>query len=346
VINFSIIVPVYNRPDEVDELLDSLSKQSDRDFEVVIVEDGSSVRCEEVCKKYVALLPALKYFYKENSGRSETRNYGMERATGNYFIIFDSDCVIPPYYIETVRKNLAADYYDCYGAPDNADASFSDTQKAINYAMTSFFTTGGIRGGRISQNFTPRSFNMGFSRKVYETVGGFKNMIAEDIELSYRIKSAGFKTALYQDAFVYHKRRVSFKKMFSQVCTFGKGRVMLRSIDKSLLKSVHLLPSVFVVGNLLLLLAAAGFAIAACFVAGCGVTSACSYIAVALYCLAPIVLYALMIFTDAAIRNKSIKIGAMSIIASYIQLTGYGLGMIGEFLTESTSKKSQEELYR
>jgi glycosyltransferase involved in cell wall biosynthesis len=356
---FSIVIPVYNRPDEVAELLASLASQtalrgeedcngeSGSGFEVIIVDDGSTLKCEDVCNEYVGVLN-IRYFFKPNSGRSETRNYGIERATGNYFIIFDSDCIIPSQYIKTVRTCLETDYFDCYGGPDNADVSFSDIQKAINYAMTSFFTTGGIRGGKAAEKtdggkntrnadkFSPRSFNMGFSREVYEKVGGFKNMIAEDIELSYRIKQAGFRTTLYKNAFVYHKRRVSFGKMFRQVRTFGKGRVMLRGIDRSLLKIVHLLPMAFVLGHLLLFGLAVGFAV-------------CSFDS--FYCswwlpLLPIVFYILLIFTDAAIRNKSVKIGLMSVVASYIQLFGYGIGMLEEFFTRSTSKRKQEELYK
>jgi glycosyltransferase involved in cell wall biosynthesis len=349
-ISFSIIVPVYNRPDEVRELLQSLaaqtvlhgggcssSKGSDGDdsnscggFEVLIIEDGSTVSCEDICKEYYNKLN-LKYFAKPNTGRSNTRNYGMEHASGNYFIFFDSDCVIPPQYIETVRYSLETDYSDCYGAPDNADNSFSDTQKAINYAMTSFFTTGGIRGGK-ANGFTPRSFNMGFSRKVYETVGGFKNMIAEDIELSFRIKKAGFRTVLCKNAFVYHKRRVSLKKMFRQVRTFGKGRVMLRSIDKGLLKMVHLLPLCFVIAHILLLLAATVFGMVAPLYSLCFI--------------APVVLYALLLFVDATIRNKSIKTGAMAVAASYVQLMGYGIGTAEEFFFKSALERKQEELYR
>ncbi|MDR0732771.1 MAG: glycosyltransferase [Dysgonamonadaceae bacterium] len=340
---FSVIVPVYNRPDEVDELLASLAVQTvlrgsncgkSGGFEVVIVDDGSTLKCENICNEYAKILN-IRYFFKPNSGRSETRNYGIERATGDYFIIFDSDCVIPPTYIDAVRACLKADYSDCYGGPDNADASFSNTQKAINYAMTSFFTTGGIRGGKANK-FSPRSFNMGFSRKVYEKIGGFNNMIAEDIELSYRIKQAGFRTTLYKNAFVYHKRRASFSKMFKQVRTFGKGRVMLRRIDHSLLKIIHLLPMAFVLGHLLLLGLAAGFAVFGS-AAICGVWR---------LPLLPVALYILLLFTDAAVRNKSVKIGLMAVVASYIQLFGYGIGMLGEFFTGNASTKKQEELYR
>lgn len=208
---FSVIVPVYNRPGEVAELLASLGAQTDRGFETIIVEDGSTVKCEEQCREF-ADTANVKYYYKGNDGRSIARNYGMDRANGDYFIFVDSDCILPPDYIGKLRDSLAKDPSDCFGGPDAAHESFSDTQKAINYAMTSFLTTGGIRGGKVSmEKFTPRTFNMGFSRKVYEKVGGFREMFSEDIDMSTRIRLAGFRIALFPDVAVYHKRRVDFK---------------------------------------------------------------------------------------------------------------------------------------
>ena len=229
---FSIIIPVYNRPDEVRELLESLVGQTCKDFELLLVEDGSTCRCDEVAGEYSDRL-TIRYFYKENSGRSLTRNYGMERAEGRYLVFFDSDCIIPPSYFETVRRRLEEAYVDCYGGPDAAHRSFSRLQKAINYAMTSFFTTGGIRGGKGSmEKFTPRTFNMGFSKEVYDRVGGFADMFGEDIDLSLRIRDAGFTTALFRDAYVYHKRRVSFRSFYRQVYVFGGSccRVVLLAV--------------------------------------------------------------------------------------------------------------------
>ncbi|MDR2980595.1 MAG: glycosyltransferase [Bacteroidales bacterium] len=325
-LHFSIIVPVFNRPDEVEELLESLSKQVDQDFEVVIVEDGSTITCDKVCQQYAQTLD-LKYFFKPNSGRSETRNYGMERASGNYFVIYDSDCIIPPQYFKVMRKVLTENYVDCYGGPDNADDSFSPMQKAINYSMTSFFTTGGIRGGTKNKDkFSPRSFNMGISKEVFETVGGYKNMIGEDIDLSFRIKKAGFKTTLFKEAYVYHKRRVSLKKFFKQVNTFGKGRILLHHLHKGSLKLVHLLPMFFVLGNILLALLTLIFL-------------------VPLFLL-PILLYIVVIFIDSLIKNKSFKIASLSILAAYTQLFGYGLGVLEEIFTGKAGKKKQEELYK
>ena len=329
---FSIIIPVYNRPDEVAELLDSLTKQTDKGFEVLIIEDGSAVPCKEVCEQYSDKLD-LHYYFKPNSGRSETRNYGMERANGDWFIIYDSDVIVPPQYIATVREELTKNPVDCYGGPDAADNSFSDVQKAINYSMTSIMTTGGIRGAtKNKEKFSPRSFNMGISRKCFETVGGYKNMIGEDIDMSIRIKDAGFKTTLIPEAYVYHKRRVDLMKFFRQVNTFGKGRVLLGELHPGSLKPVHLMPAAFVIGNIGLVLLAIGLSII-------------DY-RLSLLCLAPIVLYVLGIFCESLIKNKSVKIALLSIVAAYMQLFGYGTGFLGECITHKARKKKQEELYK
>lgn len=331
-IKLSIIVPVYNRPDEVSELLESLSIQTDKDFEVLIVEDGSSLKCDEVCRAYEGKLD-LHYYFKPNSGRSETRNYGMDRASGNYFIIFDSDCIMPSEYIKTVKRYLNEDYVDCYGGPDAADSSFNDMQKAISYAMTSMLTTGGIRGATKNVNkFSPRSFNMGISKEVYEKIGGYKNMIGEDIDLSFRIKEAGFKTRLFPEARVYHKRRVDLKKFFRQVNTFGKARILLNTLHPGTLKLVHMLPACFVIGNIFLML-------------GAIISLICRWTYWWIWLL-PIAVYVLAIFVESYIRNKKLKIAFMSIAACYSQLFGYGTGFINEFITRKASKKNQEELYK
>ena len=212
---FSIIIPVYNRPDEIKELLDSLQRQTLKDFEIVIIEDGSrdDLKCDQIIKNYFDL--DIKYFYKPNTGQSDSRNIGMSKAQGEYFIFFDSDCIIPDDYIRIVSETLKNNYTDCYGGPDAAHESFTDVQKAINHSMTSFFTTGGIRGGKNQmEKFCPRSFNMGFSREVYNTTKGFNDTLGEDIDLSTRIRKAGFKTCLIREAFVYHKRRVDFGIFF------------------------------------------------------------------------------------------------------------------------------------
>lgn len=330
---FSIIIPVYNRPDEMAELLESLTKQTDKGFEVLVLEDGSSLPCDKVCKRYEDRLD-LHYYFMPGTGRSERRNYGMSHAKGDWFILFDSDVIVPPQYIATVRAELEKTPLDCYGGPDAADDSFNEVQKAINYTMTSIMTTGGIRGAmKNKKKFSPRSFNMGISKKCFEKVGGYRNIISEDIDLSLRIQQAGCRTMLIPEAYVYHKRRVDWKKFFRQVNTFGKGRVLLGELHPGSMKIVHLMPALFVVGHLALALA-----LALALILGAGWWS--------LLVLVPIVLYVIGIFCESLVKNKSVKIALMSIAAAYIQLFGYGLGFLGECITHKARKANQEEMYR
>ena len=241
---YSVIIPVYNRPDEVDELLQSLTVQCFKDFEVVIVEDGSSIPCKEVADRYTDRLD-IKYFSKPNSGPGQTRNYGAERSEGEYFIILDSDVILPEGYFDAIEKELQASPADAFGGPDRAHDSFTDIQKAINYSMTSFFTTGGIRGGKKKMDkFYPRSFNMGIRREVYEALGGFSKMrFGEDIDFSIRIFKGGYTCRLFPDAWVYHKRRTDLKKFFKQVHNSGIARINLYKKYPDSLKLVHLLPA-------------------------------------------------------------------------------------------------------
>lgn len=305
---FSLIIPVYNRPDEVRELLRSLASQTAHNFEVVIVEDGSTIPCRDVAEEFATQGLPVAYYYKENEGRSIARNYGMERAKGDYFVFFDSDCVAPADYFERLEHELVLRPLDCYGGPDAADASFSDTQKAINCAMTSFLTTGGIRGGRVSlERFTPRTFNMGFSREVYDKVGGFREMFSEDIDMSTRIRLAGFSIGLYPDLAVYHKRRVDLRKFARQVYVFGMSRITLKLLYPDSLKLVHCLPALFVVGVTVMIVLA---------------------IVWSPWWLLPLGLYLLAIFETALFSTGSLKIAAIALPASLIQLGGYGIGFI------------------
>jgi glycosyltransferase involved in cell wall biosynthesis len=310
---YSVIVPVYNRIDEVDDLLKSLSEQTSSDFEVIIVEDGSTQPCEEAVKRYADKVD-VKYFYKSNEGRSIARNYGMDRASGEYFIFVDSDCVIPADYFDNVDRSLAKNPLDCFGGPDAAHDSFTPTQKAINHSMTSFLTTGGIRGGKISlEKFTPRTFNMGYSRKVYERVGGFREMFSEDIDMSTRIRKAGFTIGLIHDAPVYHKRRVDFRKFMRQVYVFGMSRITLYLLYPESLKLVHMLPAVAVVGAILLL--ALGLFVSPWFIL-------------------PLALYLLAIWVAALVSTHSLEIATLAVPASIIQLGGYGCGFIKAYFTK------------
>lgn len=317
---FSIIVPVYNRPAEIEELLESLETQTDNDFEIIIVEDGSTISSKEECNKRKGTLK-LKYFYKENEGRSIARNYGIDRADGKYFLFVDSDCIMPSDYIESVKRSLSEIPVDCFGGPDAAHKSFSDVQKAINFSMTSFLTTGGIRGGKRSlEKFTPRTFNMGFSKEVYDKVGGFREMFSEDIDMSTRIKNAGFAVALYPDVKVFHKRRVDFKKFWKQVYVFGMSRITLQLLYPGSMKLVHWLPTVFVLG-------AIGLVIASFFNK---------------WFLIPLLVYLVLIFITSLITNKSLKIGLLSVPAAIIQLGGYGTGFIRAYFWKILMRKGRD----
>ena len=317
---YSFIIPVYNRPDEVDELLDSLTRQTIRDFEVVVVEDGSSVPCKEVVDKYADRF-TIHYYNKANSGPGQTRNYGVERANGEYMLILDSDCILPEKYLEMVEADLQSQKADAFGGPDRAHESFTDVQKAINYAMTSFFTTGGIRGGKKKlDKFYPRSFNMGVRKDVYQALGGFSKMrFGEDIDFSIRIFKGGYQCRLFPEAWVWHKRRTDLKKFFKQVHNSGIARINLYKKYPESLKLVHVLPALFTLGVVFLLLAS--------FLWGGS--------------LSLLLLFALIVFVDASSQNKSLKIGMLAIAASFIQLTGYGTGFLRAWWKRCVCGKSE-----
>lgn len=321
---YSIIVPVYNRPDEVDELLGSLADQTEKDFEVIIVEDGSSVTCEKVCNGYKATLD-IHYFMKENSGPGQSRNYGVARAKGEYVIILDSDVVLPPGYIESVSDELEKAPADAFGGPDKAHSSFTDIQKAISYSMTSFFTTGGIRGSKKKKldKFYPRSFNMGVRRDVYNKLGGFSKMrFGEDIDFSIRIFKAGCKCRLFPESWVWHKRRTDFRKFFRQVYNSGIARMNLYKKYPESLKLVHLLPMVFTVGVLSLVVISAVGRVLMHY------DDIDRWYWLCAGPWLPILAYCLLIFVDSSRQNRSLKIGLESIAASFVQLMGYGSGFI------------------
>lgn len=331
---YSVIVPVYNRPDEVDELLHSLLQQTYTDFEVIIVEDGSAVPCKDVVDKYSASMN-IRYYSKPNSGPGQSRNYGAERSHGEYLIVLDSDCILPPDYFKAVEDELRSEPADAFGGPDRAHHSFTDTQKAINYSMTSFFTTGGIRGGKKKMDkFYPRSFNMGIRAEVYKALGGFSDMrFGEDIDFSIRIFKGGYTCRLFPEAWVWHKRRTDMRKFFKQVHNSGIARINLYKKYPESLKLVHMLPAVFTVGvSVLLLVILIGiyFIIFTSFTPDASSYNRLHPLGIGL-CVAglfPLVLFSVLIFIDSSVRNKSLKIGVISILSSFIQLTGYGSGFI------------------
>ena len=312
---FSIIIPLYNRPQEIDELLTSLTKQTYTQFEVLVIEDGSVNDAAAIVASYAKKLD-VKYFVKPNAGQGFARNFGFERAKGDYFVIFDSDCLIPADYLETVKDYLFEHELDAYGGPDDAHESFTPIQKAISYAMTSPFTTGGIRGNKKHiGTFHPRSFNMGVSREVYEKVGGFLlTRLGEDIEFSIRSHESGFKISLIPAAKVYHKRRTSFAQFYKQLHFFGRARINIYKHFPKELKAVHFFPAIFVLGLSTLIL------------------SNVFYPAFGYICNFFFLLFFMLIFFHAWQVNKSIKIAFLSVVASFIQLFAYGLGFIQDFI--------------
>ena len=314
---YSIIVPVYNRPQEVDELLASLCEQTKKDFEVIIVEDGSSVDCKDVCERYKDDL-SIQYLVKPNGGPSAARNYGAQRAKGDYLLILDSDIIAPSTYIEQIDKELASEDSDAFGGPDAAHPDFSPIQKAISYSMTSFLTTGGIRGGKKKMDkFYPRSFNLGVKREVFEALHGFDTSMrfGEDIDFSIRIFANNYKCRLFPEAWVFHKRRSTFKQFFKQVHNSGIARIHLYMKYPKSLKLVHLLPTVFTLGVLgLVLLSIIGVCLHICWLTWTP--------------LACLLAYCLALFLDAAIQSKSIRVGCLSVVAAFVQLMGYGTGFL------------------
>lgn len=308
-LNFSIIIPVYNRPNEIDELLESLTKQDfQEDFEVLIIEDGSSEKCDVVVEKYQENLN-IRYFFRENSGAGNSRNYGMQQASGNYFIILDSDVILPNHYLSSVKNQLKICFTDAFGGPDAAHKSFTALQKAINYSMTSLVTTGGIRGKKNGVGkFQPRSFNMGISKSAFEKTNGFSSMkIAEDIDLTFRLWENGFKTQLIPEAFVYHKRRSSLRDFINQTYQFGKARPLLNQKYPKSAKITYWFPSVFLIGfDIGILCAIFGF----------------------LQILKLYGIYFVLIFVSSLFQNSNLKVAFLSIITTFTQFLGYGLGFL------------------
>jgi glycosyltransferase involved in cell wall biosynthesis len=308
-LKFSIIIPVYNRPQEIEELLESLTKQDFSDsFEVLVVEDGSTEKSENIVETYKNKLD-LKYFFKENSGAGDSRNFGMQQATGNYFIILDSDVIVPKQYVSEVAKGLNENYTDAFGGPDAAHKSFTSLQKAINYSMTAVLTTGGIRGKKKAVGkFQPRSFNLGLSKTAFSKTNGFSKLkVGEDIDLTFRLWEARMETQLIEKAFVYHKRRSTIKQFFKQTFAFGTARPQLNKRYPETAKLTYWFPSLFIMGfDISVIAAIFGFWQLAAFY-GC---------------------YFVLLFLDSLFQNKSITVALLSIITTFTQHLGYGLGFL------------------
>ncbi len=306
----SIIVPVYNRPEEVKELLESLTRQNFFDYELIIVEDGSTLRCEELVYSYQALIPSLQYHYIENGGPSKARNYGAKFAQGDYLLILDSDVTLPKRYLEIIEKYIIKTRADAFGGPDAANPSFSPMQKAVSYAMTSILTTGGIRGGSANrmEQFKPRSFNMGCRRSVFNKLGGFDEGLryGEDIDFSLRLIRRGFRVLLFRQAYVYHKRRIDLRKFFNQVYYSGMARIELGNRYIGTTKLVHYFPSAFTIGTILCILSIVGNGF--------------------------LILYALMLFFHCLWKTKDVDVALRAVPASFVQLWGYGLGFLSALM--------------
>lgn len=325
-LSFSFIIPVFNRPNEIQELLESFAIQTyNKPYEVVIVEDGSTISSEEVVRSFDTVLNS-SYYTKPNSGPGDSRNFGMERANGNYFIILDSDCILPPQYLVEVEKSLKQDFVHCYGGPDAAHESFSTIQKAINYAMTSIFTTGGIRGGKKAVGkFQPRSFNMGISKQAFEAVGGYGNIHpGEDPDLTIRIWNMGYDTKLIPTAYVFHKRRIDWNKFYIQVNKFGMVRPILNQWHPETRKLTYWFPTVFCLGFLAsIVLAIFDYSI-------------------------PLILYGfyfIILLLDALLKTKNVKVALLALFATGVQFLGYGYGFIKSTLYLKFSSKKPELLF-
>ncbi|WP_299392530.1 glycosyltransferase [uncultured Gelidibacter sp.] len=323
-LHFSFIIPVYNRPDEIRELLESFTKlKGDFNYHICIVEDGSTIPSESVIAQFDQL--NISYYVKENSGPGDSRNYGMSRAEGNYFIILDSDVLLPEDYLEVVHKKLRENFTDCFGGPDAAHESFSKLQKAINFAMTSFITTGGIRGGKDSEKFQPRSFNMGISKKAFEASGGFGTIHpGEDPDLSLRLTNMGFKTQLIKGAYVYHKRRISWSKFYQQVHKFGLVRPILNLWHRKSERFIFWLPTMFSLGLIVSLLLLA-FDVE--------------------WLLYIYILYFMVAFILALISSKNVVIAVLSVIAIIVQFFGYGYGFLKSTVAIKLLKENPEERF-
>ena len=322
---YSVIIPIYNRPDEAEELLDSLAKQTYKNFDILMIEDGSTKDCSAIVKSYSNELD-IKYHFKANSGPGDSRNVGMSMATGDYLIFFDSDCIIPPQYFEEVEKQLAIIPFDAFGGPDNAHESFSKVQKAINYAMTSIITTGGVRGKKNKlDQYQARSFNMGISKEVYKKVGGYTDVTpGEDPDLSYRIMNAGFKVGLIEKAYVFHKRRVDFSKFIKQVYKFGVMRSVLIKWYPDKFKLTYTFPSLFLLGSLLLIVLT---------------------IAISPVFIIPLAFIVFILFIESIIKTKSLSISLLAVLASFIQLYSYGYGFLKSAILILVLKKEERIVF-
>ena len=329
-LRFSFVVPVYNRPEETRELLESLAVQTyQKPFEVVIVEDGSQVSSRPIVESYQDRID-IAYYTKQNTGPGDSRNYGMQNASGNYYILVDSDCILPAEYLERVAGSLQTNYVDCFGGPDDAHPSFNAMQQAISYVMTSVITTGGIRGNdRMSEDFQPRSFNMGISKEAFLESKGFGNIHpGEDPDLSLRLKKLGFKLGFIPGARVYHKRRINFRSFFRQVHKFGLARPILNRWHPGSSRLTYWFPSLFLF-----------------FLIFATILPFLWKNPMAWTCIMLLGFYLFLVLAGAGIKTGSIRAALIAPVALLVQFGGYGLGFLKSSILLTFSRKKPEDLF-
>lgn len=350
-LQFSLIIAVYNRKDELQELLNSLEKQTDKNFEVIIVDDGSAEKLESVALNYSGILD-IKYYYKQNSGAGLARNYGCNKATGNYFIFLDSDCIVPIHYIENVRKELHTRYTDAFGGADAADKNFNTLQKAISYSMTSLFTTGGIRGNKKSvDKFQPRSFNMGISREAFQATGGFSELrIGEDPDLTLTLWEKGFNTRFFPDCKVFHKRRATLGKFARQVYYFGIARPILNQRHPAYSKITFWFPSLFMIFTIIAILLGIFYFFISNYIFRTADSSFYSSILIPIKDLSLIpffllCIYSILLIGDSTLKNKSFNVGLLSWLTTFTQFFSYGFGFLQSFIALNILKQTPQKVF-
>ena len=327
---YSIIIPSFNRADELSELLKSFEQLDfPKDaYEVIIADDGSTDTTAELVKKFQDKKSfTLTYCSQQNKGLGAARNLGMENAAGDFFVFVDSDVTVPPHWLNEIDLGLSREKADAFGGPDTYLDSFPALLKAINYSMTSFITTGGLRGkkGRKLAKFYPRSFNMGLSRKLQEKIGGFGNLRhGQDIEYSSRIIRSGAKVFFAEKAFVFHKRRTNLRRFLRQVFNWGIARINLYQIDPSMFEPLHAAPAAALI-LVLTVSAAAVFSPLFFWLFKIGLVSG--------------LLVLLFSMADAAIKYKQLKPSFYLPLVIPIQVFAYGAGFIYNFIRRAVFKK-------
>lgn len=329
---FSVIIPSYNRADEVIDLLRSLQAQTCEHsrFEVLVIDDGSTDATEQKVNELASQVDFhLRFFRRNHEGPGPARNFGMSQAEGEYFLFIDSDCQADANWLKEIDEAITKEAPDAFGGPDSVLDSFTPLQKAIDYSMTSFLTTGGMRGHSQKRlaKFYPRSFNMGIRREVYEKLGGMGNLRhGQDIEFSRRIVASGAKVIYIPNAIVYHKRRTSLRKFFRQMFNWGVARINLSYLDAGNLEPLHFIPAIAAVGYTLLTI----FTL---------LTGLAWKIWVAITVLA--LLICGYIFIDSSIRYRSVKVGWLAPIFAVCQIFAYGYGFTYNYVRRKIFRRGE-----